>query len=299
MSNVVQFNPNKAPAFAKKRGELSDVAKALMGGGGGAGGGKRISIKGGVFRLLSDGKEVGSIEDRHLDVVIASAAPDIGRTFYAGAYDPEKSSAPDCWSADGNTPSPDAKNPQAKVCANCPQNMKGSGAGESRACKFSQRLAVVLENDINGDVLQLQVPAASLFGDPEGDNMPLKAYANWLGAQNISPDEVVTRMKFDTKAQSPKLFFRPMRWLDDDEHDIVVEKGQSEAAKKAITMTVAKTDKAPSAPVLEAPKKSKAKESVEDDAEVDEPEVRQEKAAPAPNKKSSLASVVADWDTDD
>jgi hypothetical protein len=34
MSNVVQFNPNKAPAFAKKRGELSDVAKALMGGGG-------------------------------------------------------------------------------------------------------------------------------------------------------------------------------------------------------------------------------------------------------------------------
>lgn len=297
MSNVVQFNPNKAPAFAKKRGELSDVAKALMGGGGGGGGGKRISIKGGVFRLLSDGKEVGSIEDRHLDVVIASAAPDIGRTFYAGAYDPEKSSAPDCWSADGNTPSPDAKNPQSKVCANCPQNMKGSGAGESRACKFSQRLAVVLENDINGDVLQLQVPAASLFGDPEGDNMPLKAYANWLGAQNISPDEVVTRMKFDTKAQSPKLFFRPMRWLDDDEHDIVVEKGQSEAAKKAITMTVAKTDKAPSAPVLEAPKKAKA--AVEDDAEVDEPEVRQEKAAPAPNKKSSLASVVADWDTDD
>jgi hypothetical protein len=46
MSNVVQFNPNKAPAFAKKRGELSDVAKALMGGGGGGGGGKRVSIKG-------------------------------------------------------------------------------------------------------------------------------------------------------------------------------------------------------------------------------------------------------------
>lgn len=298
MSNVVQFNPNKAPAFAKKRGELSDVAKALMGGGAGGGGGKRISIKGGVFRLLADGKEIASIEDRHLDVVIANAAPDIGRTFYAGAYDPEKSAAPDCWSADGNTPSVEAKNPQSKTCATCPQNMKGSGAGESRACKFSQRLAVVLESDINGDVLQLQVPAASLFGQAEGENMPLKAYANWLGAQNISPDEVVTRMKFDTKAQSPKLFFRPVRWLDDDEHDIVVEKGNSEEAKKAVTMTVAKTDKAPDAPVLEAPKKPKAaKEAVEDD--VDEPEVRQEKAAPAPNKRNNLASVVADWDTDD
>lgn len=299
MSNVVQFNPNKAPAFAKKRGELSDVAKALMGGGGsGSSGGKRVSIKGGVFRLLADGKEIASIEDRHLDVVIANAAADIGRTFYAGAYDPEKSAAPDCWSADGNTPSVEAKNPQSKTCATCPQNMKGSGSGESRACKFSQRLAVVLESDIGGDVLQLQVPAASLFGQAEGENMPLKAYANWLGAQNISPDEVVTRMKFDTKAQSPKLFFRPVRWLDDDEHDIVVEKGSSEEAKKAVTMTVAKTDKAPDAPALEAPKKLKAvKEPVEDD--VEEPAVRQEKAAPAPNKRNNLASVVADWDTDD
>ncbi len=298
MSNVVQFNPIKAPAFAKKRGELSDVAKALMGGGaGGGGGGKRISIKGGVFRLLSDGKEIASIEDRHLDVVVVNAAANIGRTFYAGAYDPEKSAAPDCWSADGDKPSPESKNPQSSTCATCPQNMKGSGSADSRACKFSQRLAVVLESDMDGDVLQLQVPAASLFGQAEGENMPLKAYANWLGAQSISPEMVVTRMKFDTKAQSPKLFFRPTRWLDEEEHDIVVAKGATEDAKKAVTMTVAKTDKAATAPILEAPKKPKAKEPVEDD--VDEPEVRQEKAAPAPNKRNNLASVVADWDTDD
>ena len=52
------------------------------------------------------------------------------------------------------------------------------------------------------------------------------------------------------------------------------------------------------APALEAPKKLKAvKEPVEDD--VEEPAVRQEKAAPAPNKRNNLASVVADWDTDD
>jgi hypothetical protein len=121
MSNVVQFNPNKAPAFAKKRGELSDVAKALMGGGGGGGGGKRISIKGGVFRLLADGKEIASIEDRHLDVVIASAAPDIGRTFYAGAYDPEKASAPDCWSADGNTPRLKQRTPSQRLAQPAPK----------------------------------------------------------------------------------------------------------------------------------------------------------------------------------
>ena len=57
MSNVAVFNPSQVPAFAKKRGELSAVAKALAGGGAG-GGGKNISIKGGVFRLIASGKEV-------------------------------------------------------------------------------------------------------------------------------------------------------------------------------------------------------------------------------------------------
>jgi hypothetical protein len=72
MSNVVAFNASQVPAFARNN-ELSDTARALTGGGG-ASAGKRISIKGGVFRLMSDGKEVTSIEDRHLDVIIIKAA---------------------------------------------------------------------------------------------------------------------------------------------------------------------------------------------------------------------------------
>jgi hypothetical protein len=31
--------------------------------------GKRISIKGGVFRLLASGKEIAAIDERYLDVV--------------------------------------------------------------------------------------------------------------------------------------------------------------------------------------------------------------------------------------
>ena len=58
MSNVALFNPSQAPAFAKARGELSAMAKALAGGGGG---GKRVSIKGGVFRLVNNGKEVAAM----------------------------------------------------------------------------------------------------------------------------------------------------------------------------------------------------------------------------------------------
>lgn len=299
MSNVVAFNPAQVPAFAKK-GELSTIAKALAGGGGQVG--KRVSIKGGVFRLISDGKEVAAIEERYLDVVIVNAAAKISRTYYEGAFNPESPTPPACWSADGEKPDASIKVPQAPTCASCSQNIKGSGNGESKACRFSQRLAVVLANDMEGDVLQLTLPATSIFGKEEGENRPLQAYARWLAAQGIGPDMVVTRMKFDTKAESPKLFFKPMRWLTDEEHADCVKQGQTNDALKAVTVSYNTAVGEPKATIskLEAPKaKVKAKAATDDD-DIEEPEVRKDKEAPAPKGKGpAYASVVADWDTDD
>ena len=91
-------------------------------------------------------------------------------------------------------------------------------------------------------MLQLTLPATSIFGDAQGDNRPLQEYARWLAAQEISPETVVTRTKFDTKSESPKLFFKAMRWLSDDEYATVEVKGASSEADKAVTMTVAKMD---------------------------------------------------------
>jgi hypothetical protein len=324
MSNIALFSGSAVPAFAKK-GELSALAKSLAGGAGG--GGKRISIKGGVFRLMVDGKEVAAVDERFLDVVVVNAAPKIGRTFYMKAYDGDTPSGPDCWSADGEKPDASAATPQATNCASCPQNVKGSGQGDSRACRYSQRLAVVLANDVDGDVMQLQLPATSIFGKEEGDNRPLQAYARYLAAQGVSPETLVTRMKFDTKSESPKLFFKPMRWLSEDEYASAAEQGQSEDAKRAITMTVAQTDKVepmklegtkptpkaaakpapapaaeeeeeeapPPAPRRGRPPKAKA-EPVEEAEETVEPTVRkEEKAAPAA-PKSSLAKLAEAWD---
>ena len=299
MSNVVAFNPAQVPAFAKK-GELSNLAKSLAGGGGQSG--KRISIKGGVFRLISEGKEVAAIEERYLDVVIVNAAGKISRTYYGEAYNPENPAPPACWSSDGDKPDASVKEPQSPTCATCPQNIKGSGNGESRACRFSQRLAVVLANDVDGDVMQLTLPATSIFGKEDGENRPLQAYARWLAAQSVSPDMVVTRMKFDTKSQSPKLFFKPMRWLTDEEHETCAKQGQSSDAIRAITMTVAQTDKVVEKPIAlegKAPKAKAKPKAEEPEEDVEEPEVRKDKEAPAPKAKSNLADVVADWDTDD
>ena len=318
MSNITLFSSSNVPAFARNN-ELSDTARALTGGS--VSNTKRISIKGGVFRLLAGGKEVASIEDRHLDVVIVKAAPKVSRVFYAGAYDPEKISGPDCWSNDGETPDASIKAPQHSACHNCPQNIADSGNGNSRACRFQQRLAVVLENDMEGEVLQLTLPATSIFGKEEGDKRPLQAYARFLAAQNppVNPEQIVTRMKFDTKAESPKLFFAPVRWLTDEEYPGVVRQGETEEAKRAINMTVAQADgvKAKAAPMSipgkspaaaaapapsddeeEAPKAKAPKTKPVAEAD-DEPEVR--KAAPkggaaVPEKKSKLSSIVSDWD---
>lgn len=276
MSNITLFSGTAVPAFAKKA-ELSFLAKSLTGGGNASG--RRVSIKGGVFRLMVDGKEVAAIEERYLDVVIVNAAPKIGRTFYMKAYDSENPAGPDCWSADGEKPDATAATPQANLCAACPQNMKGSGQGESRACRYSQRLAVVQASDVDGDVMQLQLPATSIFGKDEGGNMPLQAYARFLAAQSVSPETVVTRMKFDTKSESPKLFFKPMRWLTEEEYATAVEQGQSDDAKKAITMTVAQTDKVEPMKLDGAPPKGAVKA-----------------AAPAPTPAPAPAPAAEDED---
>ena len=315
MSNVALFNPSQAPAFAKNRTSLSPIAKALAGGAVG-GGSKRISIKGGVFRLNEGGKEIAAIEERYLDVVIVNAAPDVSRVFYAKSYDGE-ASAPDCWSQNGKTPSPDAGSPQHHKCDGCPQNIAGSGQNNSRACRFQQHIAVVLANDMEGAVLQMTVPAKSIFGKEEGENRALQAYARHLGAQNIDPSEVITRMKFDTKSESPKLFFKAMRWLTDDEFPTIQQQGKTDAAVKAVTMSFSKSESvaAPALLKLEgkrlapavveeeeeapAPKaKTKAKPAplpAEDD---EEPVVRKEEKKPnaVPKAKADLSAMVDDWD---
>ena len=231
---------NQLPSYLKNR-EMDDVTKSLMGGGSLA---KRISIKGGVWRLMSGGKEIAVNEDRAMNFIIVNAAPKVGRTYYEGTYDPdaEKAAAPACWSANGETPDASIEAPQSKTCATCPQNIKGSGQGDSRACRFSQRVAVVLENDLGGDVFQLSLPAASIFGNGENGKLPLNAYVKFLAGFNVPVTAVVTEARFDTNAATPKLTFKAARALTEAEFEQCKQAGQSAAAKQAITFTVSQQD---------------------------------------------------------
>ena len=279
-----------------KTADLDETTKALMGDTGG--GSKRISIEGGVWRLLINGKEVAIKEERSLNVVIVAASSKVSRTFYAGVYKKGQSGPPDCWSPNGDFPDASIAEPQSKSCATCPQNIKGSGQGDSRACRYSQRIAVVLDNDIGGDVFQLTLPATSIFGEGEAGKWPLQMYAKMIGAKGVPITAVVTEMRFDTASSTPKITFKPVRFLESNEMAVAIEQGKSESAMRAITMVVPKpkTDGTPKLALLkEAVEEPKPKAEVVEVEEVEEPVKRTaKKEEPAPKK--DISKVLSEWD---
>jgi len=221
--------------------QLQQVDDNLAGGSGGSGL-RRISLRGGRFREMVNGDQVNVKNDGFINVIVVNAAP-ISRTFYSGQYDPENPSAPTCWSPD--TDAPDSAVPadqrQAKRCMDCKQNVKGSGQGESRACRYQQRIAVLLEGDME-NVYQLQLPATSVFGKPVDGKMGMQAYAQYLRAHKTPSIAVVTQMYFDENSDTPKLFFKPVRPLEEAELEQAIKARDSEDAIRAITLTVAQTD---------------------------------------------------------
>jgi len=292
-TDVSLFQGGNLPAYLKNR-ELDDVTKSLVSGNTS----KRISIRGGVFRMISGGKEIAINEDRSMNVVVVNAAPKVSRSYYAGSYDPdaEKAAAPTCWSGDGTTPDKDVFAPQHSNCADCPMNIKGSGQGDSRACRFQRRLAVVLENDLAGDVFQLALPATSIFGKGDNGKLPLNAYASFLAGFNVPITAVVTELRFDTSAETPKLTFKAVRPLTEDEFNLSQKQGQTPAAKQAVTFTVAKQDGV--AQIENKPQEKKPELKAEKKAEKveAEPTKRESKSDALPAEKKDLSNLINEWD---
>lgn len=298
MSEVTLFGQKRSELAVKLKNNLTDK---LAGGAGGATN-RRISIKGGVFREMINGKEYRVNEDRAINLVIVDAAP-ISRMYYAGSYVEGEAVKPVCWSSNGQAPDQNVPQDQrqASRCMDCKQNIKGSGQGEGRACRFQQRVAVMLEGDIESrEVYQLPLPPTSIFGEGEKNKLPMQAYGRFLRAHNTNPSEIVTEARFDTSSPTPKLVFRAVRPLNDDEMAIVAEMQEHPDTARAVTLTVSQMDKVEDKPATKAalfapePKAAPAKvEAVEE--EVEQPKKIVKKQAVV-EPKSDLADLVDNWD---
>lgn len=301
MSELSIFEGNNALANSDLFKSLQSTNDNLLSGSGGGNQNRRISIKGGKFRMVVNGEQVSVSKDDKMNVVIVDAAH-LARTYYEGEYDPNKVAPPACWSNDTQTPAQEVGDgKQSDRCMDCKQNIKGSGQGNSRACRYSQRLAVVIEGELD-KVYQLQLPSKSIFGDPKenGGKMALQAYAKYLQAHNTPAIAIVTEMSFDENSETPKLSFKPIRPLEESELKTVVEMKEHPDTQKAITMTVSQTDgviassEAPKALFADAP----AKEEVQDDdTSVEEPKKVVRKSAPKPAEvDEDLSEIVDNWD---
>lgn len=204
---------------------------------------KRISIKGGVFRKYAGGKEIGAIEDRHMNVIFVKMAHKASRMFYDSTYQEGQKVSPVCWSTDSEKPDADVKTPCASTCLDCPKSVKGSGqGGNGTACRLSWRTAVVLPNDPSGDVMQLVLPATSAFGKEDNGRWPFRPYIQHLASHNVSAGRVITKMAFDTKSPTPKVVFSPAGKVPDDDLHIIASQAKSQAAESAIKMNVYQAD---------------------------------------------------------
>jgi hypothetical protein len=300
MSNIALLNQD-LPDFLQTAG-VSELTKQLAG----RTGVKRIVPKNGIFRKVVGGEEMGKVKG-DLNVIVVNASPKVGRIFYVKQWSPDaEPTAPDCFSNDGTAPDAGSANPQAERCDGCQQNIKGSGMGNSKACRYSRRIAVTLEEDfgtsLEGEVYQMNLASKSLFGDSVGDNThPFESYTKYLANNGKSLDYVVTQMSFNEDNDNQSVLFTPVRFINKHEHGVTSKVAADPAVQKMLTMTPYQADASARTPKLEAPVRvaepPKAKAAAKDEPAFEEPKKRESKkpAEVVVTAKKNLDSVVAAW----
>jgi len=259
----------------------------------------------GTFKRIVGGEQIGKALRGELNVIVINALSNVSRVFYEADYDADaKPTMPDCWSNMGEIPEKAAKNKQGASCLDCPKNIAGSGKGNSRACRFQRRLAVIVEGDASGDIYQFNVPAKSLFGKGNGNVHPFESYTRYLAANGESPDSVVTSINYNEDAETMELTFTPVRQITDDEYAMVIQAQAKPESENYIKLTVAEADgvtKQPAGAKEEVAAAEPEKVEAEDpEEEVKPPKKKAKKAAKEPTPESKdLADVVSQWADDE
>lgn len=307
MSNEVSIFKNRDVAVVGKKAP-SALTQSLMKQGSKL---KRISPRNGKFVRVVNGDAQGKLNAPLRVVLVGVAQASAQRTFYIKAYDPSaEATAPDCWSNDGVKPDATAKAPQGKTCETCPQNIKGSGQGSTRACRFERRVAVILPEEVggnnHGDIYQIKFASKSIFGKGAGQVFPLNSYIDYVIANGENIDGVVTELSFDDD-DNQVVRFRAVDFVASyPELQAAVEEAvESPEAQKAVVLNVAVVDKGEGGNDEDFESAPAPSRKVDEDPQVEavvEPTKRASKKAEVPADapaKKSLADVVSAWSEED
>lgn len=227
MNEVIPFNQAALPAFLQQAAGAANVNAVAATGTGGGQVVDHVSLKGGRFHVIRAGKDPVTLQLFQLNVVMVHINPGITKALFEGAWNPDaEAEAPICSSDDGVVPRADAEKPQCGTCAACPQNQFGSKINpqtqkQGKACMDKKSIAIVTPGAEGGEILRLQVPAASL-----------KDFGMYLRSlPNVPYYGVVTEITFDTTVSFPKLLFKPVGYVSQEGYAIVEKRHHSDEAK--------------------------------------------------------------------
>lgn len=215
---------------------------------------KRITFTKNKFIIKVNGNEVNRSNSSSLDVVVVNAS-DVSRMYYNKPYNVNDKDKPYpvCWTSNSQTPDASvqestAERPgrQADKCASCPQNVKGTGANNTKACRFERRLAVVFASqDEKGnwfydkELYQMKLASMSIFPtDGPQNRRAFNAYSDYLKANNSQLMGVVSRITFDESALVDKVGFQAIGRLTFEQFNELKALQATEESKRAITITV-------------------------------------------------------------
>lgn len=151
------------------------------------------------------------------EVIVLAQSP-LSRAYYAAGEPPAT-----CWSMHGVTPEDMAPSDsgevptqkQAERCLICDKSVRGSGAQSGTACKYEQRLAVVLPGDPS-TVYRLHLNPGSIFGKGGASAMPWIAYLRYLDSRHTDFKQVVTHVQPDMRGDRTKFSFRPVAHMSEE-----------------------------------------------------------------------------------
>jgi hypothetical protein len=194
----------------------------------GAGGGFQvISIRGSKWRVKAGGEEHPILNEEgepvpSIEVVLLKGNKNVSKIYYEKKYSEGDDEPPTCMSLDGLKPDTSSVSKQSDSCTTCRHNVWGSRITEAgkkaKECADNRRVAVWLMTPCAGidenEPILLRVPAASIND--------LATYGSKMAAGNFPYNKVVTRIGFDLNAAYPKLTFKGVRPITDEEAHKVV-----------------------------------------------------------------------------
>ena len=258
-----------------------------------------ISFRGGKWRVKHGGEEtlITNADDEpvaSIPVVIVKASRQVSKIYYERNYEEGDDNPPDCFSIDGVTPDASAPDKQANECATCPMNQWGSRVTEAgkkaKRCSDHRRLAVVpaarkgedadtavLRNEVYGGPMLMRVPPASL------NDMAVFARDLRKRYPELGYNSIVTLIGFDPKTAYPKLTFKALRRIKEDEKQVIYEMSTDGSVDNVLSSTTE---------VVTVAEKPKVQKTV--DVELEEDDIDGAVADAAKHRDEELAKAAAD-----